>query len=257
MPVSKPATVFSWAASGTKTAPSGGKIAAGFASPELPSDGEMNWMFGLIGDWLAYVDDQLPPSAAAAGSLDTTGDPVDVAAAAPPSTGQVLMATDPTHATWQALPMAAAVLGWSGVTSSTTVSYGNWYTKTLATEISDPSGIVSLSGNSFTLQAGTYLISWAAMGGKQYNSGSTPWLYRTRLIGTGVSVEGTCNGTGTLPGSEPQIQTSVGFAIVTPASAVAYRIEEYFPNSSGTNYTSYYDGSNACEPLRVSILKIA
>lgn len=48
-----------------------------------------------------------PPSTSSGASggnsagLETTGDPVDVSGAAPPVFGQVLTATDPTHATWR------------------------------------------------------------------------------------------------------------------------------------------------------------
>ena len=38
-------------------------------------------------------------------------------------------------------------------------SSGAWRTRTLNTEVFDPDGIVSLSSNQFTLQAGTYFIS--------------------------------------------------------------------------------------------------
>ena len=37
-----------------------------------------------------------------------------------------------------------------------------WRTRDLNHEIADPSGIVSISSNQFTLQAGTYLIKWRA-----------------------------------------------------------------------------------------------
>ena len=37
---------------------------------------------------------------------------------------------------------------------------GGWRTRDLNTELHDPSGIVSISSNQFTLQAGTYLIQW-------------------------------------------------------------------------------------------------
>jgi hypothetical protein len=37
-----------------------------------------------------------------------------------------------------------------------------WRTRDLNTEIADPDGIVSISSNQFTLQAGSYLIKWDA-----------------------------------------------------------------------------------------------
>tara|TARA_R100001510_G_C7474472_1_gene89262 strand:- start:17 stop:529 length:513 start_codon:yes stop_codon:yes gene_type:complete len=44
-----------------------------------------------------------------------------------------------------------------------TFTSGAWRTRSLNTEVLDPDGIVSLSSNAFTLQAGSYLIEWMAM----------------------------------------------------------------------------------------------
>ncbi len=43
-----------------------------------------------------------------------------------------------------------------------TATSGAWRTRDLNTELSDPDGIVSISSNQFTLQAGTYTIEWSA-----------------------------------------------------------------------------------------------
>ena len=43
-------------------------------------------------------------------------------------------------------------------TAGGTFNSGSWETRDLNTEIADPDGIVSISSNQFTLQAGTYLI---------------------------------------------------------------------------------------------------
>ena len=47
-------------------------------------------------------------------------------------------------------------------TDGGTANNGDWRTRVLNTEISDPDGIVSISSNQFTLGSGTYLISWSA-----------------------------------------------------------------------------------------------
>ena len=47
-------------------------------------------------------------------------------------------------------------------TDGGTFTAGAWRTRDLNTEIADPDGIVSISSNQFTLQAGTYLIKWSA-----------------------------------------------------------------------------------------------
>ena len=46
--------------------------------------------------------------------------------------------------------------------SSGTFSSGAWRTRDLNTELYDPDGIVSISNNEFTLQAGTYIIKGSA-----------------------------------------------------------------------------------------------
>lgn len=53
------------------------------------------------GAWVDVTSDFI--AASAASFLATSGAPVDVVSAAPPSVGQVLKATDATHATWQTL----------------------------------------------------------------------------------------------------------------------------------------------------------
>lgn len=47
-------------------------------------------------------------------------------------------------------------------TDSGTFTTGSWQTRDLNDEIGDPDGIVSISSNQFTLQAGTYIIKWSA-----------------------------------------------------------------------------------------------
>ena len=47
-------------------------------------------------------------------------------------------------------------------TDGGTFTSGDWRTRDLNHEIADPSSIVSISSNQFTLAAGTYLIKWRA-----------------------------------------------------------------------------------------------
>jgi hypothetical protein len=53
----------------------------------------------------------------------------------------------------------------NGTTSGDFVT-GAWRTRDLNTELFDPDGIVTISSNQFTLQAGTYLIKWHTPGYK-------------------------------------------------------------------------------------------
>ena len=73
---------------------------------------------------------------------------------------------------WQAVPNngfeSYAVIAdqkTNGTTSGDFVS-GAWRTRDLNTELFDPDGIVTISSNQFTLQAGTYLIKWHTPGYK-------------------------------------------------------------------------------------------
>ena len=50
----------------------------------------------------------------------------------------------------------------SATTDGGTFTSGDWRTRDLNTELSDPDGIVTISSNQFTLAAGTYFIRWAA-----------------------------------------------------------------------------------------------
>ena len=52
----------------------------------------------------------------------------------------------------------------SAGTNGGTMTSGTWHTRDLNTEIADADGIVSISSNQFTLQAGTYLIKANAAG---------------------------------------------------------------------------------------------
>ena len=65
----------------------------------------------------------------------------------------------------------------SSGTSGGTFTSGGWYTRDLNTEIADADGIVSISSNKFTLQAGTYLIKASAPAYRSQDHQIT--LYRT------------------------------------------------------------------------------
>lgn len=56
MSATRPSTEFTWASTGTKTAPSAAQKLAGWISRQKPPYDIVNWLYGLIGDWLAYLD---------------------------------------------------------------------------------------------------------------------------------------------------------------------------------------------------------
>jgi len=70
------------------------------------------------------------------------------------STSQTTAATGGAHVS------SAVVAQWGANGNGGTFSSGAWRTRTLNHEISDPDGIVSLSSNQFTLQAGTYVLRY-------------------------------------------------------------------------------------------------
>ena len=57
---------------------------------------------------------------------------------------------------------AHAIVADRGSGGNGTFSSGAWRTRTLNTVVADPDGIVSVSSNRFTLQAGTYQIHYSA-----------------------------------------------------------------------------------------------
>ena len=107
----------------------------------------------------------------------------------------------------------------SGTSDAGTLTANTWMTRAINTEIADPDGIVSISSNQFTLQAGTYLIEWSA----------PAWRcdrHTTRLYDVTNSA---ARGNATMEfsqdsGSYTQ-SSSRGFARVTISGATVYKLE--------------------------------
>ena len=109
---------------------------------------------------------------------------------------------------------------------------GDWRTRDLNTEITDADGIVSISNNQFTLQAGTYLIKWVcpAYGRSQHQS-------RLRNITDGSSAGG--YGTCTYADYNSNAQNvSIGAQRVTISGAKAYELQHRC-NESATNNDAF------------------
>jgi hypothetical protein len=95
-------------------------------------------------------------------SYDASGDPVAIATG---SDGQVLTSTGAGSApAFESLPsrISVAHIGdeKDASTNGGTATNGAWRTRDLNTEFSDPDGIVTISSNQFTLQAGTYTVNY-------------------------------------------------------------------------------------------------
>ena len=99
-----------------------------------------------------------------------------------------------------------------------TATSGSWQTRDLNTEIADPSGIVSISANEFTLAAGNYLITWSAPAGDV--RGHQSRLYD--VTGTAEVGVGTSEYSYTDYDGETR---SMGALRVTPSGSNVYRIE--------------------------------
>lgn len=103
-----------------------------------------------------------------------------------------------------------------------TFTSGAWRTRDLNHEFVDEDGIVSISTNQFTLQAGKYWVTWRAPA--TMTNGHTSLLYNvtdTAFVQIG-STEFTGNGAGS------EIQTcSFGSAQINIAGAKAFEIRHY------------------------------
>ena len=113
-------------------------------------------------------------------------------------------------------------------THGSSLSTGNYSTRELNTEVADPDGIVSVSGNHFTLQAGSYLIDSMSIIHRGNQSQSR--LYNvtdSSVVQYGMSVHSSDGNSGNV--------LSPVVARVTIGSAKDFRIESRVTNSDGEN----------------------
>ena len=136
-------------------------------------------------------------------------------------------------------------------TSAGTFTGGSWVTRTLNTENFDTDGIVSLSGNVFTLGAGTYLIEWSA---PAYAVGN----HQTRLYDNTNSTV-IKYGTSEYNVTSPGIQTrSFGTIEITISSSTGYKIEHQASFTSSTYGLGAGSGFGNVEVFtQVKITKLA
>ena len=103
-------------------------------------------------------------------------------------------------------------------TDGGTFTTGAWRQRDLNTEIADPDGIVSISSNQFTLQAGNYLIKWKC---PAYDVAR----HMSRLYDVTNSTNIQYSAAIYADGSGNVSNDSTGFARVTPSGATAYKID--------------------------------
>jgi len=106
---------------------------------------------------------------------------------------------------------------------------GDWRTRDLNTELTDADGIVSISSNQFTLQAGSYLIKWSCPAyGRSYHQS------RLRNVTDGSSLGG--SGTSVYADYDTNVQnTSIGSVRVTITAAKTFEIQHRCSNSNAAN----------------------
>ena len=126
---------------------------------------------------------------------------------------------------------------------------GDWRTRDLDTEISDEDGIVTLSSNQFTLQAGNYLIHF---GCSMYHINKH--AIRLRNVTDG-STAGVGNPNSGLTYS-PTLFTT-GTCRVSIASAKAFEVQGYPSTTKATNGMGFDMDNGSCHSVRVEIFKEA
>ena len=109
-----------------------------------------------------------------------------------------------------------------------TFTSGAWRTRDLNTEISDDDGIVSISSNQFTLQAGTYTLDWMAAA---YNV----HVHKTRLANTTDSSYNYGMTAYVNDSGNDVVTYSDGSAVVTIGSAKVFEIQHQARVGRSTN----------------------
>ena len=115
-----------------------------------------------------------------------------------------------------------------------------WTTYELNTELADPSSIVSISSNQFTLAAGNYLVKWRIM--LQNGERAISRVYD--VTNSAVRQYSTAQ-YGVYTG-----QLCPGVARLTPSGSTAYKIEYYADNTDGG---AYGKGMDAPDDVAVTI----
>ena|ERR1035437_348934 len=164
---------------------------------------DTNQVFRWNGTTWDDISASIPVGTLIAQFLATTGAPVDVKSAAPPTAGQALVATDATHSTWQTLASSPIVLKYS---DTSIVSHVNPISAAVGNTITIPGGTLQVgsivlinarasSGDGAstnlpvgTIKIGSYLMPYAEVsliGG--IDAGAANWS--GSFIVTGASTE--------------------------------------------------------------------
>jgi hypothetical protein len=168
------------------------------------------------------------------------------------ASGDIVAATVSQIKTLLGSPIFIAVLE-DQKTSGTdggTFTNGADQTRTLNTEVSDPDGIVSLSGNQFTLGAGTYILQWRAPAFRVNPHQSM--LYS--VTGSAVVQRGSSEFTD--DGNSNATNNSSGTALVTTGGSTTYEIRHRCQTTRATDGFGRANTFGTQVYTRVLIIKI-
>jgi len=147
----------------------------------------------------------------------------------------------------------AILLERQGDTDMGTFTSGAFRTRPINVELADPDGIVTLSNNQFTLQAGTYIIKWSCVAFDVDHHSS-----RIGHISGSFTTGGTEMGTSHYSDDGDEItNTSMGVSLQVPTNANVYEIQhECTSTQSGNGFgVRTYIGENTVSSI-VEIIKI-
>jgi hypothetical protein len=112
-------------------------------------------------------------------------------------------------------------------TDAGTFTQDAWRDRSLNTELDDPSNIVTIASNEFTLQAGTYLIEWSA---PAYDVGR----HTTRLYNVTDSTVEAVGAAMVAASANNVMNSSTGASIVTITGAKAFKIQHQCQTTKST-----------------------
>lgn len=193
-------------------------------------------------------------------SLKSATTSVSINTATAPSSGQVLTATSGTTATWQTPSgggVQVAILQdlQADATQGQALTNGSWTTRTLNTE-TDPSGIVTLTSNQFTLGAGTYVVSWECLQSCTNTSaqGGTNGATRLRNVTDATSTaRGTTIRDTDIVNNNRNI-SSHGDVVFTIAVSKTFELQHFVDTLNqrgGANYNSGVSAGNCYATVRI------
>ena len=138
----------------------------------------------------------------------------------------------------------------SATTDGGTFTSGDWRTRDLNTELSDPDGIVTISSNQFTLAAGSYLIRWKAPAYRIEK-------HQTRLQDITNTATREYGLSSYNAGGGYAVTYSCGSARVIPSASTTYEIQHHCQSTQTTNGFGVNAGAGIEQYTMVEIFREA